>query len=155
MKRTALKRKTPLKAKSYWKTKRKGLRKKSKTPQAKLKEELMAVAKRIVKKRDGKVCCTCGATELEGKNRHAGHFIRDSVGGVELRYHLKNIHVQCFRCNIILGGNEAEYYRFMIGRYGQEEVDEIFKIKNETHKWTEVDYRNKIKHYQQLEKEYD
>jgi len=148
MKRSYFKNKrTPLKAKTGLKTKTK-LKKKSITEAAKLKRELMMITKKIIKARDGNVCVTCGAVDLVGRNWHAGHFIRDSTGGVELRYHLDNLHSQCFRCNMILDGNEAEYYIYMVGRYGQEFVDELFRVKNQdTSRWTEVNYRNQIKAY--------
>lgn len=150
MKQTPLKRKTPLRAKKHW-NKRSRLRKKSNSPVALLKAELMKIAKKIAKARSGDKCCTCPAIDLQGRNWHGGHFIRDSVGGVLLRYLLENIHSQCFRCNMTLGGNEAEYYQFMVRKYGQEFVDELFRIKNqESEKWSEVDYRNRIKLYKQI-----
>ena len=131
--------------------KRTRLNKKSKTPEARLKSELMDLVKKHIKKRDGNICFSCGITGLMGSNWHAGHFIRDSVGGVALRYNLTNIHSQCARCNIFLSGNEGEYYIKMVDKYGQEFVDELFRIKHqEQAKWSKQDYQDKINYYKEL-----
>jgi hypothetical protein len=58
-------------------------------------------------------CCTCG-----NPGNQAGHFVKRSHKKV--RWHPDNVHLQCFICNHILGGNEAEYSRFIINTYGLE-----------------------------------
>lgn len=125
------------------------IRRKSVTPEAKLKARLMALAKKYIKLRDKPDCWTCPAKNLSGHNLQGGHFIRDSVGGVVLRYHEDNIHPQCARCNLFLDGNEAEYYITMVKVYGQEFVDGLFKLKHSPPvKWSKQDYLDKIEYYE-------
>lgn len=49
--------------------------------------------------------------------------------GAYLRYDLRNLRPQCYRCNIDLSGNGAIFYRLMVEREGQEYVDELFRDK--------------------------
>jgi len=113
-----------------------------------IKEKLMKIAKEYIKLRDGNACWTCEAKGLKGSNFHGGHFIPDASGGIALRYHEDNIHPQCFRCNMHLGGNGAEYYRKMVKEYGQEFVDELFRIKNQViEKWSKQDHLDMIEYY--------
>lgn len=128
--------------------KRTPLKKKSKSPLALIKDELMGLAKKFIKLRDGPTCWTCGKRGLIGSDFHGGHFIRDSVGGVILRYDEDNIHPQCMSCNIFKGGNEGEYTLRMIKEYGAEFVEEMFRKKHqEKTKWGMQDYRDKIEYY--------
>lgn len=139
-----LKRKTGFKRKAAKKTK------KPKTPLEKAKEALMDIAKKYIKLRDGPTCWTCGKKGLSGKDFQGGHFIRDSVGGVLLRYDEHNIHPQCMHCNIFKGGNEGEYTMKMIKEYGIEFVEELYRIKNqEKTKWNLQNYLDKIEYYKQ------
>ena len=112
---------------------------------AKLKKKLWLEFARYIKNRDGDSCFTCGIY-CEGANAHAGHFIPKSVGGISLYFHEENVHKQCMRCNIHLGGNQWEYGQ----RLGQEKVDKLYKIKNETAKWSISDYQEKILYYKGL-----
>lgn len=126
------------------------IKKKSTTPLAQIKSELMELTKKFIKLRDGPTCWTCGEKGLVGKNFHGGHFIPDSTGGVILRYDEFNIHPQCLRCNHFLSGNQAEYYIRMVKEYGQEFVDEMFRKKHQdTTKWGMQDYRDKIEYYKE------
>lgn len=115
-----------------------------------LKVILLAIAKLYAKIRDGNICVSCGAKNLVGKNWQGGHFIRSSTGGVELRYLEENIHSQCYRCNICLSGNEGEYYRYMLSRYGKRKVDKLFHLKHIKGKWYKPDFLKKIKKYIKL-----
>lgn len=105
-----------------------------------------------VKKRDGRVCITCGKQIELGKGLHSGHFIPAKVGGIELKYDECNVHVQCFFCNRNIGGFGAMYYVQMVIKYGQKFVDSLFKryIYQKTHKvtWDENDYLKKIKYFE-------
>ena len=112
---------------------------------AKLKKKLWLEFAKYVKARDGDNCFTCGVY-CDGANAHAGHFIPKSVGGISLYFHEENVRKQCMRCNIHLGGNQWEYGQ----RLGEETVARLYKIKNQTAKWTVEDYMQKIQYYQGL-----
>ncbi len=94
-----------------------------------LKDRLWDLCKQIIRKQYGNVCFTCGATNLEGSNWQTGHFIASSICGAFLRWNIRNLRPQCFRCNISLGGNSAIFYRKLVLTVGQEYVDELFRDK--------------------------
>lgn len=116
---------------------------KSKSP-AQLKKDLWKHFSAYIRKRDGGICFTCGA-RCEGSNYHAGHFIPKSVGGLSLYFHEDNVHGQCMRCNIHLGGNQYEY-----GKRLGDKAEQLYKLKGQTVKWTAQDYLDKIKLYKEL-----
>jgi len=68
-------------------------------------------------------CVTCPNTS-HWKKMQAGHFIAAAQGNAT-RYIEENIHAQCYRCNINLGGNGAEYYPFMVRTYGKRFTDDL------------------------------
>ncbi len=79
---------------------------------------------------------------------HAGHFIPKSTCGIDLRYDERNIHGQCYHCNINLGGYGAMYHKKMVEKYGQSLVTKLWKIKNTVGTpWTEAQYLEKTEYY--------
>ena len=123
------------------------LRRKSKSDTRKVQDALWEHCKRIIRAKYGNTCYTCGKTGLTGSSYQTGHFIANSVGGALLRYNLKNLRIQCFYCNINLGGNGAVFYRNMVAREGQKYVDDLFALKNQTVKASD--------HFIQLLAEYE
>lgn len=111
-------------------------KRKQKTPEQKLREELWELCKQIIRLKYGNTCYTCDKKDLEGSNWQTGHFIPSSVCGVLLRFDLRNLRPQCFRCNISLVGNGSEFYRRMVAECGQLYVDQLFIDK---HKITKGD----------------
>jgi len=94
---------------------------------------------------DNCTCVTCGLTK-HWKEQQAGHFIPRAQGNA-LYFEARNIHPQCYRCNINLGGNGAEYYPYMVERYGQGMID-ILKEKQQTIvKFSIDDYNEMAKHF--------
>tara|TARA_R100000482_G_C5122027_1_gene146366 strand:- start:1151 stop:1507 length:357 start_codon:yes stop_codon:yes gene_type:complete len=78
----------------------------------------------------------------------AGHFIPKAQGNATA-WDLRNIHPQCYRCNINLGGNGAEYFPFMLKTYGSEVVDELRQLSNTSRKISRVQYEEMIEHLQE------
>lgn len=157
MKRTPLKRKTRLTAKSGFKQAKKGhfgasraIKKPKKNPVKALKVKLWELCKQITRLKYGNVCYTCGATGLEGSNWHTAHFIASSVCGAYLRYDLRNLRPGCYRCNISLAGNGAHFYKNLVEREGQQYVDQIFQDKQKTIKADIIFFQDKIKEYEDL-----
>lgn len=107
MRRTPIKRKTPLKRSG------KRLAKSRKDTIGKLKKKLWSLCREIIISRNGSDCYTCPARDLVGSNRHLGHFISSSVCSVSLRYDLENLRPQCYRCNIHLSGNWPSFERHL------------------------------------------
>lgn len=96
-----------------------------------LKKILWKLVSNFIRERDKFTCISCGRTGSGGQI-HAGHFLPSGNCGALLRYHPKNIHAQCYFCNINLGGNGAIYYTKMVEKYGQDYVNRLIEIKNQT-----------------------
>src|SRR3990167_7403089 len=116
--------------------KRTRLKRKSKSPQRKLEDEIWQLCRKIQYAKYGKTCFTC-RKPVEGQNAHLGHFIPRSVGGVALRYNLDNLRPQCYYCNINLGGNGSAFYKRLLEDEGQEFIDKLFALKQQTTKGAE------------------
>lgn len=126
-------------------------KRKQKTPLQKSKDELWDLCKEVIRKRDGDICTSCGAQGLVGRNWQTGHFIPSSTCGAYLRYELRNLHSQCYYCNMNLGGNGAIFYKELVKKYSQKFVDTLFELK-ETKKGMQADilfYQDKIQEYEQ------
>jgi 5-methylcytosine-specific restriction endonuclease McrA len=79
-------------------------------------------------------CCTCD-TVKHWKEMQAGHFIPQAQGNA-VRFDERNVHAQCYRCNMNLGGNGPEYYPFMVELYGEEIINELKLLSKTTVKFT-------------------
>lgn len=151
MRRSALKRKTPLRRTSKA-PKNAGKRRITgkKTPNVtKLKKQLWSLCRDLTRKVYGFHCYTCGT---HSDAPHTGHFISSSICSAELRYDLRNLRPQCYRCNIHLSGNWLSYEKRLILEHGQAYVDSL-KTENERSKGAQFDilwYQNKIVEYSQL-----
>ena len=117
----------------------------------KLKKELWKVCSSYVKNRDGPKCITCGKAIESKKSWHCGHGIPKKVCPDNLKYDERILSSQCYFCNINLGGYGAMFYRKMIEKYGQEEVDKIFDMLYNKKKWAEQDFIDKIQYYKNLQ----
>ncbi len=67
-------------------------------------------------------CVTCGRV-YRFNDLHAGHFIPGRMNSI--LFNEQAVHIQCFRCNVVLGGNWPLYYRFMQSLYGQEIIEDL------------------------------
>jgi len=90
-------------------------------------------------------CVTCGAIK-HWKEQQAGHFIPQAQGNA-VRFDERNVHTQCYRCNINLGGNGPEYYPFMVSEYGEFVIDELKEISKSVRKFT-------IEELEEMERDY-
>lgn len=126
--------------------KRTALKRKSKSLIRKTQDLLWQECRRIIKKRYGNTCYTCGKTGLEGANWQVGHLIPKAAIGALLKYDLRVLRPQCFHCNINLGGNGAEFLRRITEIEGGEYVRGIYSDRNKIVKAQD--------HYEKLLKEY-
>lgn len=70
------------------------------------------------------VSCAPPKTRKHWKEMQAGHFVPRGRGNA--CYFLEeNIHPQCFKCNINLGGNPAGYAKYIVEMYGVEKINEL------------------------------
>ena len=92
-----------------------------------------------IKFRDGGVCFTCDKPGLSGHDAQAGHgFVFSAYPAI--RYDERNVHLQCFRCNHVLQGNQAIYLQRIVARYGQDELDRLEALKPQTRQYRRHDY---------------
>jgi len=126
------------------------LKRKSKTPVAKLKVKLWELCKQLIRKRDDNVCFICGKGDLAGASWHTGHFLPSAACGAYLRYDLRNLHSSCYHCNINLGGNGAMFYVRLEATYGKKWLDKVFLDKRVIVKADEIFYLKLIEEYTTL-----
>ena len=119
------------------------MKRKKKSPLKILQETLWQECRRITKNKyikDGKYYCYTCDKSIEKANCQLGHFIPSSVGGALLKYNLDNLRLQCWYCNMDLGGNGSEFYPRLVKEIGQEKVDYLFILKRKSVKafdyWT-------------------
>ena len=103
------------------------LKKQSKQKISVLQRKLWQECSRITKAKYGAVCYTCGAKGLTSSNWQTGHLLAKASLGAFLKYDLRVLRPQCFRCNIHLGGNGAIFIENMRRLEGNEYVDKILK----------------------------
>lgn len=85
-----------------------------------------------IRERDkGLPCISCGVAD--SPEWHAGHFIPATAHAI--RFDPANIHKQCAKCNVFLGGNQTNYELRLAARIGQSEVDRL-KNAPRARKWT-------------------
>lgn len=123
------------------------LKKQSKQPISRLQRKLWNECRRIIRKRYGNVCYTCGKTGLGGSNWQTGHMWAKASVGAFLKYDLRILRPQCYRCNIHGGGMGADFFLRMWEENGPEYME---RLKADRQK-TVVAYD----HYEKLLKDYE
>lgn len=78
----------------------------------------------------------------------AGHYI--GRGWANTFVEERNVHVQCYRCNIALKGNLDEYAIRLKKDYGEGILEELHKEKHKTKCFTTGELEEKISHYKEL-----
>lgn len=121
----------------------------------KLKKQLWELCKQITRakyrNKDGTFnCFTCSRLIDNDAKAQTGHCIPSASGGALLRYHLDNLRIQDYYCNINLGGNGSAFFRNLILELGTEKVETLFKLRGQTVKADRLFYANKISEYQEL-----
>lgn len=162
MKRSPIKRYTPLKRTATLRKPKKlsekvlrkvlAVKKPKKRTVSKLKKELWQLCKEITRARYGNSCYTCPKTGLIGGNWQTGHFIASSVCSTELRYDLNNLRPQCYNCNINKSGNWPAFERRLIAENGAAFVTRL-KQRNVDTTGLQYDtlwYEAKIEVYQEI-----
>lgn len=132
---------------------KKGLRRTSIRKKAKpktlsyYKNKFWSVFSQYIRIRDKGQCFTC-PTKKHWKKMQAGHMVPRASGGLSLYFHEQNVHCQCYRCNINLGGNGAVYAKNFVTKYGQDDFDEIMRLKDQGYqKYTIQDYKDLAEEY--------
>lgn len=119
----------------------------------KLIQEARIPFQKYIRKRDAnKACISCGTTKSDIWD--AGHFYKAELYS-GLIFSEGNVHKQCRKCNTYLSGNDGEYRKGILKRYGQDFLNELDKaaIEKRNHKYTREELIEIKKHYTQKLKE--
>lgn len=92
-----------------------------------LKKKAWKLMSEFIRRRDadwkGEVqCVTCGLVK-HWKQLQAGHFIPGRRNSI--LFDERNIHAQCYGCNVMKQGNTVKYFRFMQRTYGDTVIEEL------------------------------
>ncbi len=77
------------------------------------------------------LCYTCGKKKkFSAKGGlQAGHFIPGRMDAI--LFDEEQVHAQCYRCNVMLGGNWPAYYEHMMKDVGIEEIHLMLEQRND------------------------
>lgn len=125
------------------------LRKEGKQKISVVQRKLWELCKQIIRKRYGNSCYTCGASGLMGSNWHTGHLWAKASLGASLKYDLRILRPQCYKCNIHHGGAGAVFYASMLANHGEKymrdlERDKQVSVKALDHYLSLIDEYQKI-----------
>jgi hypothetical protein len=97
---------------------------------------------------DGYVqCVTCQKT-AHWKEMQGGHFLSRTHNII--LFDERNVHPQCPYCNGPKSGNITAYQAFMLEKYGQETVDELFRLAKIQHKFSVKELGNLMAKYKEM-----
>lgn len=127
---------------------------------AKMKSDLMTlsdwlkiaqqVVNKYIRQRDkNEPCISCG-NKINGVE-HASHYL-SSGGHSNVRFHEDNIWKSCYKCNVMLSGNQIEYRKRLIQKIGLERVEWLENNGSIVKKWSVEELKEIIKKYKELNK---
>jgi 5-methylcytosine-specific restriction endonuclease McrA len=136
-----------------WKKTKKKMKAEIETVQELMKAAQIVFNKYIRERDKTQPCISCGKT-INGV-RHASHYL-SSGGHSNVRYNEDNVWVSCYKCNVMLSGNQIEYRKRLINKIGSDRVEWLEKNGSLIKKWTRIELIELIKKYKekikQLEK---
>lgn len=89
-------------------------------------------------------CYTCPAKNLEGVNCQLGHMWAKGALSAHLKYDMRVLRWQCYRCNIHHGGMGAVFYARMLKEKGKKYMQDLEKERQILVKADEIFYQQKI-----------
>ena len=131
---------------NQWKTTKKRMKEDLKTTQDWLKET-QTIFNKYVRLRDSGLNCISCDKPINGV-KHASHYL-SSGGHSAVRFHEDNVWVSCYKCNVMLSGNQIEYRKRLIKKIGVERVEWLEENGSEVKKWTIEELKELIKEYKQ------
>lgn len=129
-----------------WKVTKTRMKNDLKTTQDWLKEAQTIFNKFIRLRDNGLPCISCGQ-KINGV-KHASHYL-SSGGHSAVRFHEDNVWVSCYKCNVMLSGNQIQYRRSLIKKIGVERVEWLEENGSKVKKWTIEELKELIKYYKQ------
>lgn len=141
MKRSPIRRKTPLKR--HLKQRRKRVGRESVQF---LKKRLDNVFSQFIRLRDKGVCFTCGIVK-SWREQQNGHYI--SRGFNSLRFDERNCNCQCVSCNVFRHGNMDVYALKLTEKYGADILKELSNEKRKIKQFTAEELKKLINQYEE------
>ena len=133
-----------------WKQTKTRMKENLKTTSDWLKEAQVVFNKYIRERDKNKPCISCGS-KINGV-KHASHYL--SAGGhSNVRFHEDNVWVSCYKCNVMLSGNQIEYRKRLIQKIGVERVEWLENNGNIVKKWTKEELKLLITEYKKKTKQ--
>jgi len=126
------------------------MKRKSKSAKKKLEDKLWELCKELIRAMYPHTCYTCGSPNLVGMNLHTGHMWAKASLSSHLKYDLRVLRPQCYRCNVHLGGMGAVFFERMQKEIGVRAMNALIKEKQITIKADEIWFTNKIAEYKEL-----
>lgn len=128
----------------------------AKTKKAK-KEQLMSLSDWLkiaqasfnsyIRERDyNEPCISCG--KFINGVRHASHYL-SSGGHSNVRFNEDNVWVSCYKCNVMLSGNQIEYRKRLIDKIGVDRVEWLEENGSKVKKWDIEELKEMIKKYKE------
>ena len=114
-----------------WQKEKRIRKKKSKTYTQRLQEARKVFQAWIRKRDEEQPCISCATYSTDLWD--AGHYFKAELYSA-LIFNENNCHKQCRKCNRFKGGNEANYAKGLIQRFGQEYLDNLNKLSDSLHK---------------------
>lgn len=93
-----------------------------------------------------KPCCTCWTAWTE--NAQCGHFM--SRRYTNTRWTAHNAHGQCYRCNMILSGEQFKHWQYINEIYTPAHAITLHSLAISSHKTTDYEILETIQHYYKL-----
>lgn len=115
-------------------------------------KEIKPIFQKFIRLRDKDLpCISCGT--FEGTPQ-GGHYKKAEIYSGVI-FDERNCHKQCKKCNVFLGGNEANYRVNLVKRFSEEFVNELEEFANETrnYKYTKEELKQIKEKYKQKIKE--
>lgn len=118
-----------------------------------LKTKVWKLCKEITRSRYPNVCYTCKKENLEPKQMHTGHFLKEKSLPLQLKYDLRILRIQCPTCNLYHDGNEGRYAIQLTRDHGPDYIvdfhDEVLMFQTEP-----LDLNQQITFLEDLVKKY-
>ena len=121
-------------------------------PLRSLEKKLDRVFSEYIRKRDADAggtvsCVTCGKL-MHWKDCHASHFVKRQHRST--RWDERNVHAQCSRENVFMGGSQDEMAEYIVKKYGRETLSELLAMKHQPVKHTRADLEKMIEEFSRV-----